>query len=85
MELLSAAYTLHPPPSPRPRWWRRARGLRPAYADNIPAFRIGSDGGVSLNGMYRHGFLMAPSLAEALADRLLGTSQTPALQEAASC
>ena len=84
MELLSAAYTLHPAFA-EAEVVETGAGLRPAYADNIPTYRLGPEGSVSLNGMYRHGFLMAPSLAEALAERLLGTSQTPALQEVASC
>ena len=38
-------------------------GLRPAYPDNLP--RIGVRGGkISVNGLYRHGFLLAPALAE---------------------
>ena len=37
--------------------------LRPAYPDNLP--RIGVRGGrISVNGLYRHGFLIAPALAE---------------------
>ena len=38
-------------------------GLRPAFADNLP--RIEWDGGVlRVNGLYRHGFLIAPALVE---------------------
>lgn len=68
MELLSAAYTLHPGFA-EARLVEAGAGLRPALPDNIPAIR--EEGGrIHVNGMYRHGFLMAPALAEALADRL---------------
>lgn len=68
MELLSAAYTLHPGFA-EARLVEAGAGLRPAFPDNIPAIR--EEGGrIHVNGMYRHGFLMAPALAEALADRL---------------
>ncbi len=43
-------------------------GIRPAYADNIPRI-AGSGRHLAINGMYRHGFLMAPALAEELAAR----------------
>lgn len=43
-------------------------GVRPAFADNTPRILI-EDGGTTIrvNGMYRHGFLLAPALAEAVA------------------
>lgn len=69
MELLSAAYTLHPGFA-EARLIEAGAGLRPAFPDNIP--RIREEGGqMHVNGMYRHGFLIAPALAETLADRLI--------------
>ena len=38
-------------------------GLRPALPDNLPTARL-EDGVVRINGLYRHGFLLAPALAE---------------------
>ena len=38
-------------------------GLRPAFPDNLPRIAIDSDK-ISVNGLYRHGFLLAPALAE---------------------
>jgi glycine oxidase len=38
-------------------------GLRPAFPDNLPRIGI-RDGTISVNGLYRHGFLIAPALAE---------------------
>ena len=39
-------------------------GLRPAFPDNLPRISIGKDNHISVNGLYRHGFLIAPALAE---------------------
>lgn len=69
LELLSAAYALHPGFA-EARLIETGSGLRPAFPDNIPTIRETS-GRIHVNGMYRHGFLMAPSLAEALANRLM--------------
>ena len=38
-------------------------GLRPAFPDNLPRIRIDNNR-ISVNGLYRHGFLIAPALAE---------------------
>lgn len=68
MELLSAAYTVHPAFAEAEVVTTEA-GLRPAFPDNIPAIRrIG--GRIHVNGMYRHGFLMAPVLAVQLAQMM---------------
>ncbi|WP_448030133.1 FAD-dependent oxidoreductase [Bradyrhizobium liaoningense] len=62
LELLGAAYTVHPAFG-EARILEFGSGLRPAYPDNLP--RIGIYGGkISVNGLYRHGFLIAPALAE---------------------
>lgn len=66
LELLSAAYTVH-------SGFAEARiiniqtGLRPAFSDNRP--QVKRQGKViSINGLYRHGYLLAPSLvADAVA------------------
>ena len=62
LELLGAAYAVHPAFG-EARIVEFGSGLRPAYPDNLP--RIGIRGGkISVNGLYRHGFLLAPALAE---------------------
>lgn len=65
VELLSAAYTVHPAFA-EAEVIATGAGLRPAFADNIPVLRREGDR-IHLNGLYRHGFLMAPILAEDLA------------------
>lgn len=62
LELLGAAYAVHPAFG-EARIVEFGSGLRPAYPDNLP--RIGVRGSkISINGLYRHGFLLAPALAE---------------------
>ena len=62
LELLSAAFTLHAGFA-EAEILELCTGLRPAFADNLP--RIEWDGGVlRVNGLYRHGFLIAPVLVE---------------------
>ncbi len=48
---------------------------RPAYADNLPQIQI-SENVISINGLYRHGYLLAPALAE-LVGHHLNNSQIP--------
>lgn len=68
MELLSAAYALHPALA-EAEVVETGTGLRPAFADNIPRITHQGDR-IFLNGLYRHGYLMAPALAERLAQTL---------------
>jgi glycine oxidase len=78
LELLSAAYALHPAFG-EARIVEMASGVRPAFDDNLP--RIVRLGRVwHVNGLYRHGFLLAPALARRLADILLEGRSYPELQ-----
>jgi glycine oxidase len=62
LELLSAAYAVHPAFA-EARIVEIGSGLRPAFPDNLP--RIAIEGQrIAVNGLYRHGFLLAPALAE---------------------
>jgi glycine oxidase len=62
LELLTAAYAVHPAFA-EARIIEIGAGLRPALPDNMP--QVGVDGTtISVNGLYRHGFLLAPALAE---------------------
>ncbi|MDE5465594.1 FAD-dependent oxidoreductase [Bradyrhizobium sp. CSS354] len=62
LELLGAAYAVHPAFG-EARIVEFGSGLRPAFPDNLP--RIGIRGeNIAVNGLYRHGFLIAPALAE---------------------
>lgn len=62
MELLNAAYALHPAFG-EARLVETGTGVRPAFADNLPrVMRAGNM--ITINGLYRHGFLLSPALAK---------------------
>ena len=62
LELLGAAYAVHPAFA-EARILEFGSGLRPAFPDNLPRIAINGDS-IAVNGLYRHGFLIAPALAE---------------------
>jgi glycine oxidase len=62
LELLGAAYAVHPAFA-EARIVEFGSGLRPAYPDNLPRITARKNR-IAVNGLYRHGFLLAPALAE---------------------
>jgi glycine oxidase len=62
LELLGAAYAVHPAFA-EARIVEFGSGLRPAFPDNLPRIAIDKNK-IAVNGLYRHGFLLAPALAE---------------------
>jgi glycine oxidase len=62
LELLGAAYAVHPAFA-EARILEFGSGLRPAYPDNLPRITVEKKK-IAVNGLYRHGFLLAPALAE---------------------
>jgi glycine oxidase len=62
IELLSAAYALHPAFG-EAEILEMSADVRPAYPDNEPRIEERSDR-IFVNGFYRHGFLLAPAFAE---------------------
>src|SRR5450432_269113 len=62
LELLGAAYAVHPAFA-EARILEFGSGLRPAFPDNLPRITV-RDRKLAVNGLYRHGFLIAPALAE---------------------
>lgn len=69
LELLGAAYALDPAFG-EAEVLETGADLRPAFPDNLPRV-IRRGGVVYLNGLYRHGFLLAPALADAAAQAVL--------------
>ena len=65
LELLGMAYALHPAFG-EAQIVDAGAGVRPAFADNVPRI-IARGQTIHVNGLYRHGFLMAPALAELVA------------------
>lgn len=72
LELLGAAYSLSPSFG-EAEIIDIGAGVRPAFPDNIPRVVPSDDLGViHVNGAYRHGFLLAPVLAQAVRSLLGG-------------
>jgi len=71
LELLSAAYSLH-------SGFAEARileintQLRPALKNNLPSIRRIADRCLQINGLYRHGFLIAPAMLDAVIGLIKG-------------
>ena len=76
MELLGAATTLHPAFG-EAEILEAGVGARPAFPNNIPQLRqIGAR--YYINGLYRHGYLLAPALARELAEQIAANPARPA-------
>ena len=69
VELLNAAYTLHPAFG-EAEIVELGADLRPTFPDNLPCVRR-TGRVLHANGLYRHGFLLAPWLARQVADAVL--------------
>jgi len=81
LELLGAAYALHPAFG-EAEIVEVGAGVRPALPDNVPRIIVRGRT-VHVNGLYRHGFLMAPALATLLATYLEEGRLRPDLIEVA--
>lgn len=74
MELLNAAYALHPAFG-EAEIVELGADLRPAFPDNLPQVRV-IGRVVHANGLFRHGFLLAPTLARRAADAVQSLLQS---------
>jgi glycine oxidase len=79
LELLSAAYALHPGFG-EAQVVELGVGVRAAFPDNLPRLRR-RGGALHVNGLYRHGFLLAPALARRAADVLLEGRHFPEVMD----
>jgi glycine oxidase len=79
LELLSAAYALHPAFG-EAQIVEIGTAVRAAFPDNLPRLRR-AGGALYVNGLYRHGFLLAPALAWRAADVLLRGSHFPEVMD----
>lgn len=68
LELLGSLYVLNPA-FMEAKILETGTGLRPSFPQNLPEIRY-QDGRFFINGMYRHGFLLAPIMAENLMQKL---------------
>jgi glycine oxidase len=79
LELLGGAYALHPAFA-EAEVIEMAANLRPAFPDNLPRIRrCGRT--IYLNGLYRHGFLLAPALARRAAAVILDNAFCPEIMD----
>lgn len=65
LELLSAAYTVHPAFA-EGRIVEISTQARPTLPDNLPAVELTGARAVRVNGLYRHGYLIAPAMLDAV-------------------
>ncbi len=79
LELLSAAYALHPAFG-EAHILEIGTGVRAAFADNLPRLTVRGDT-VYVNGLYRHGFLIAPAMARRAARAVLEGSHFPEVMD----
>jgi glycine oxidase len=82
LELLGAAYCLHPAFA-EAEIVETGAGVRPAFPGNLPKIR--RDGRrLYVNGLYRHGFLLAPALARRAVQAVLEDAYFPEVMDAHS-
>lgn len=79
MELLGSAYTIHPGFA-EAEIVEIGGDVRPTYPDNLPRLTL-RDKSLAINGLYRHGFLLAPALASRAADVLMKGAHFPELMQ----
>ncbi len=79
LEMLSAAYALNPAFG-EAEVLEIGVDLRPAFPDNLPRIRrLGRT--IYANGLYRHGYLLAPALAQGVADLALENKHSEMVDE----
>ena len=83
LELLGAAYCLHPAFA-EAEIVETGAGVRPAFPDNLPKIRR-EGRKIYVNGLYRHGFLLAPALARRVAQIVLEDAYFPEVMDAHPC
>ncbi|MGO1079302.1 glycine oxidase ThiO [Inquilinus sp. CA228] len=79
LELLGSAYALHPAFA-EAEIVEIGTGVRPSFADNLPRLRWRGNT-LYVNGVYRHGFLLAPALARMAADAILHGHRFPEVMD----
>ena len=79
IELLQGAYAIHPILA-EAEVVEIGCDVRPAFADNLPRIRRRGNT-VYVNGFYRHGFLLAPSIAEWTREVILNNAHYPEVMD----
>jgi glycine oxidase len=79
LELLTAAYALHPAFA-EAAVLEIGTDARPAFPDNLPRIRR-RGATIHVNGLFRHGFLLAPALARMTADLICDNKNPEVMDE----
>lgn len=82
VELVNSAFAIHPAFA-EAEIVETGSDLRPAFADNLPRL-IRRGRTIYINGLYRHGFLLAPALARRAAAVVLHGAHFPEVMDADS-
>jgi glycine oxidase len=70
LELLSAVYSVHSGFA-EARLLEISTQCRPTLIDNLPALRFTGPRSLQINGLYRHGFLIAPAMLDVVMELLV--------------
>ncbi|BDV32961.1 FAD-dependent oxidoreductase [Methylocystis iwaonis] len=82
VELVNSAFAIHPAFA-EAEIVETGSDVRPAYPDNLPRLtQLGKT--IYINGLYRHGFLLAPALARRAAEVVLRGAYFPEVMDADS-
>ncbi len=79
LEMLSAAYALHPAFG-EAEILETGVDARPAFADNLPRVRRRGKT-IFINGLYRHGFLLSPTVARMAVELATNPQNSPEFSE----
>ncbi|PPD43912.1 MAG: FAD-dependent oxidoreductase [Methylocystis sp.] len=82
VELVNSAFAIHPAFA-EAEVVETGSDLRPAFPDNLPRL-IRRGRTIYINGLYRHGFLLAPALARRAAEVILKDAHFPEVMDANS-
>ena len=81
LELLGSAFALHPGFAEADILDMGA-GVRPSFPDHVPRIVIENEGQtIRVNGAYRHGFLLAPALAEDVAAYIASGARSEVMRD----
>jgi glycine oxidase len=83
VELVNSAFVIHPAFA-EAEIVEMGSDLRPAFADNLPRL-VRRDRTLFVNGLFRHGFLLAPALAARAAAVVIEGAHFPEVMDADPC
>jgi glycine oxidase len=83
VELVNSAFVIHPAFA-EAEIVEMGADLRPAFADNLPRL-VRRDRTLFVNGLFRHGFLLAPALAARAAAVVIDKAFFPEVMDADPC